>query len=403
MTRNTLLNMLSWTANCGTARPIEVSESSAPTNTTQQPSTTPVRPTEADLARLAQSAYRACPLASTSSITGVPVPTSQDPTRSANYLGGRDIMFFRVPNTKTGVVYLPTFLPEPTSNSCITRYFVDLVFGLRNFTSLGIENVLIDTSNNGGGAIVLSQVAQVLFTGQRFQNQANFETVLRRSPLSEALLQRYIDNPSLSNVFTTFNPNTYRSANSSTPFADNYNYFNPGREYTINSQTLRTSNLLSDTTEQIQLLDMLFDIPDAAPYPPKNIVFTGNGLCGSACATFTNFLIEYYNGTGYIQAAQPSRPIEFTAFMAGQAFTTEALYEDALAIGFNNTALLPRLRHAGSFGFAIRAAVSPVIAPGEFLQYRSFPAANRFALTRDRYLDQMASWEYIASQAFPRA
>lgn len=309
-------------------------------------------------------------------------------------------MFFSIPNTKTGVVYLPTFLPEPATNACVTRYFIDLVFGLRNFTSAGIENVLIDTSNNGGGAVVLSQVAQVLFTGQRFQNEANFETVLRRSPLSEAFLQRFIDNPSLANVFSTFNPSTYRY--NDTPLAANTNFFDPGREYTINGQTLRTSNLLRDTTEQIELLDMLFNIPDAAPFPPKNIVFTGNGLCGSACATFTNFLIEYYNGTGYIQAAQPSKPIEFTAFMAGQAFTSEAVYEEAQAVGLNNPALLPPLKHAGSFGFAIRAAISPNIAPGDFLQYRSFPAAKRFALTRERYQDQMASWSYIASKAFPR-
>lgn len=95
-------------------------------------------------------------------------------------------MFFSIPNTKTGVIFMPTFLPDPATNNCVVRYFVDLVFGLRNFTSAGIENVLIDTSNNGGGAVVLSQVAQVLFTGQRFQNEANFESVLRRSPLSEA-------------------------------------------------------------------------------------------------------------------------------------------------------------------------------------------------------------------------
>lgn len=222
-------------------------------------------------------------------------------------------MFFSLPN-KVGVVYLSTFIPEPQTNACVTRFFIDLVYGLRNFTAAGIENVLIDTSNNGGGAIVLSQIAQVLFTGQRFQNEANFETVLRRSPLSEALLQRFIDNPSLVNVFSTYNPTTYRNSTSLNPLARNANFFSPGREYNINGQTLRTSNLLRDTIEQVELLDMLFDIPDAAPFPPKNIVFTGNGLCGSACATFTNFLIEYYNGTGYIQAAQPSKPIEVGHF-----------------------------------------------------------------------------------------
>jgi hypothetical protein len=88
--------------------------------------------------------------------------------------------------------------------------------------------------------------------------------------------------------------------------------------------------------------------------------------------------------------------------MAGQAYTTAAVYADAAELGFNNSALLPPLNHAGSFGFAIRAGISPNIAPGEFLQYRSFPAAKRFALTPARYSDQIESWTYIANKAFPR-
>jgi hypothetical protein len=292
---------------------VSISNSTGTTNTTQSPQS-PQSPgtgsNTTDLAALTQAVYRACP--ATRNTIGIPVIASDDPTRSSSYLGGRDVMFFSLPN-KVGVVYFSTFSPEPETDACTTRFAIDLVYGLRNFTALGIENVLIDTSNNGGGAIVLSQFAQILFTGQKLENEANFESVLRRSPLSEALLQRFIDNPSLVNISSTFNPTSYRNSTSFNPLPRTTNFFSPGREYNINGQTLRTSNTLRDSVESVNLFDMLFMVPDAAPFPPKNIVFTGNGLCGSACATFTNFLIEYYNGTGYIQAAQPSKPIEVSS------------------------------------------------------------------------------------------
>lgn len=308
-------------------------------------------------------------------------------------------MFFILPESQTGVVYMPTFLPEPLSNACINRFLIDLLLGLQNFTTAGVDNVLVDTSNNGGGSVLLNQAAQRLFTGQQFLEENNFESVFRRAPLAEALHQRYLDNPGI-NPGGFYNPTTFRSGNSTDTLAPGTNFFSPGDSFTINEVTLQTSNRLSDTIDPIEMLDAMFDIPDQPPFAHPNIVFTGNGLCGSACASFTNFLIEYYNATAYINAAQPSSPIEFTAFAAGQASTTSQIYQEAAAIGFNNTALLPRLAHAGEFGFALRAGISPRIAPGTFLQYRSFPAQQRFALTEELYGNQIEMWEYVAGQVF---
>lgn len=280
------------------------------TNSTTDPVTETTPPSMEDFNRLAQSAYRACPRASNR--VGVTVSTSNDPTRSSSYLGGRDVSFYTVSNGtgKTGVVFLSTFAPEPATEACFIRFYVDMVFGLRNLSQAGVRNILIDTSNNGGGYIVLSQIAQLLVAGQKFQNEANFESVLRRSALTEAILQRFIDTPRLANSTSTFNPSTYRNNTSLTTFPRDYNYFNPGREYSINGVNLRTSNLLRDSLEQVVLLDMLSDIPDVSQFAPENFVFIGSGTCGSACASFSNFLIEYYQGTGYIQSSQPSKPIE---------------------------------------------------------------------------------------------
>lgn len=139
---------------------------------------------------------------------------------------------------------------------------------------------------------------------------AGFETVLRKSPLSEALLQRFPDDPSLSNVFSTWNPRNYHANDSLDSFPRDYNYFNPGREYSINGKILRTSDTLRDSTVQVKRFETIYDIPNAPKFTPQKVAFTGNALCGSACSTLTNFLIEYYNGTAVMQSSQPAQPIE---------------------------------------------------------------------------------------------
>jgi hypothetical protein len=266
-------------------------------------------------------------------------------------------------------------------------------------TKAGVENILIDTSNNGGGIVSLSQLAQRLFTGADLLTVNNFETVFRKSPLTEAFHRHYIDNPNLSQE-DFFAPGYWRPAHGIESLGRGDNIFEPGETFRINGRNFATSNRLSDPLSLIQTFDEVFGLPDKPPFAPDKIVFTGNGLCGSACAAFTNFIIEYYNATAYINAAQPSQPIEFVAFGAGQATLSSVIYAQADGAGFRNDKLMPRLKHAGEFGFALRAGISPRIAPDTFLQYRSYPAHNTFALTREMYDSPVKMWEYIAGQAF---
>ena len=346
---------------------------------------------------LASAAYRGCP--SISSAASYPLTGSDNPLTSSAYQGGRDVLFFVLPNTKTGVVALTTFDPNDeqgqSSDACLYRFMVDLIQGLNNFTNAGIENVLIDTSNNGGGVIVLNQLAQRLFTGNQYSLNNNFENVLRDSPLSQALLERTVR----SGVRTAqYSPNRYRDGDSL--LSAGTNLFSPGNSRQINGQTLETSNDLQTSVSFLEALFSRYNLPNAAPFAPENIVFTGNGLCGSSCSSFTNFLIEYYNASAYIATGRPDQPIEFQAFAAGQSTDSANVYADAVDIGFTNTGLLPPLQVVGSYGFTIQGGMSPNLAPGEFLQYRSYPAQGSFGLTREMYASPLVKWEYVASQVF---
>lgn len=335
--------------------------------------------------------YRACPI--NLNAYSFPFSSRFNPQNSAAYLGGRDIQFYKLPNMSTGVMFISTF---SLKGACQQRFYLDAILGLQNLTAAGVKHLLIDTSNNGGGSVVLNQGLQRLLTGEKLLYQNNFQSVLRRSPLSDALITAHLAQPNDTGSY--YSADTYRNGTQNLNATEDI--FLPGSSRQINGKTLYTSDLLQDTVDYIQEVDIANNVSNMSAFSPQDIVFTGNGLCGSACASFTNFLIEWYNATAYVAAARPSLPLSFQAFAAGEAVTDSGIYEDAQSIGFNNETLLPTRRVRGTFGFALRADISPNISPGEFLQYRPFPAQNRFALTPETYSSPLVQWQYVASQVF---
>ena len=134
--------------------------------------------------------YEACPLALDQTL--FPPPNNTDPLNSKTYLGGRDIQFYHL-HSNIGVIYIPTFDPSGgKGTACSIRWILDAVQGIRNLTGLGVERVLIDTSNNGGGWIKLGQMLQRLLTGRQYLDQLNFESVFRKSQLAEKMMDAYV-------------------------------------------------------------------------------------------------------------------------------------------------------------------------------------------------------------------
>lgn len=383
----------------GSGNGTETTQPTQETNTTE-PDTGSGSGANIDVNSLISEAYSGCP-----SVPTAPKYQYQNsPVNDSAYLGGRDIQFYSLGDEKkTGVIYVPTFGPVDsntgeTSDACTERWVVDLYLGFKNFTKARVEKILIDTSSNGGGQVLLNQFFQRYLTGEKFEIDLNFDTLLRKSPLAQGLLAANIKNGNNDTSNNIYYPAKYR--NGSSLIAASTDIFNPGNLYTINGETLETSNELMDDVQTIDQYEGPLNISDTPPYSPSQIVFTGNGLCGSACSSFTNFLIEYYNATAYIAAGRPQNPIEFQAFAAGQATSSEDILKEAVSVNYTDYATLPPLQVKGKFGFAIRGAISPNIAPGTFLQYRSYPAQHTYGLTTEQFLDPIKNWKYVASQVF---
>jgi hypothetical protein len=361
-------------------------------------------PAASSITDIIPQTYAQCPV----DVTAARYQYSNSPQAGSEYLGGRDIQFYALGDDKnTGVIFLSTFYPklplsqdpEGRSSACTYRFIIDTFLGFQNFTRAGVERVMIDTSGNGGGSVALNQYLQRFMTGDDFEVDLNFDTLLRKSPLAEALLAANIEaGLSSSTSQNTYQPGLYR--NGTAIVSADRDIFTPGNEYTINDQSLVTSDFVQDDVQLIDTLESILHISDTPPYSPNEIVFIGNGLCGSACASFTNFLIEYYNATAYITSGRPENPIEFQAFAAGQATTSDMIYKEAATVNFSDADLLPTLNVVGSFGFTIRGAISPNIAPGTFVQYRSYPAQNRYALTAEQFLNPLENWKFVAGKAF---
>ena len=341
------------------------------------------------------SIYASCPIDPSATI----FQFENDPTTTTAYIGGRDNQFFQLNDTVTGVIYIPTFQPAGDDiNSCSIRWILDSIYGLQNMTARGVQKVLIDTTNNPGGSVRLNQVLQRLLTGDELLEENNFDSVIRNADLSNEMVNVYLSDPLASD--SDFSPYTYRNDTSLVDLGNSTDYLEPGGYMEINGETLYTSDLLRDSLDLVLQIVQLFNISSEPPFPPENIVFTGNGLCASACSSFTNFMIEYYYATAFVDCARPNRPIEFQTCAGGSTISSSSLYNDADVLGLDPGSLLPQLEVNGTLNMAFRGSLSPNIAPGQFLQYRTYPAQDRYVLNTDQYLDPITNWGYVASQAW---
>ena len=361
-----------------------------------------VSSTSSDIDALAAEYEAACPIYDGRSGYW-PLEEGTQPLDSPKFLGGRDIQFFKLDTEGTGAIFIPTFDPAAgplgDDDACMTRFMVDAVVGVKNFTNLGITKILIDTTNNGGGYVTLTQFLQRLFTGQDLLQYNNFDTLMVRAPLSEAIVTTDVNSTYLEYIGGSFSSSSKRQWPGTQDLAWNDDFLEPGQSAVINGHTLTLSNNFSDSLDSVITNAATFGVPTDPPFKPENIHFVGNGLCASSCASFTNFLVEYFNGKAYINNPKPDQPIEFQSSAAAQSTNSdEVRFEGKLAKVSSD--ILPEQKYMGTLGFSLRGAVSPNVAPGKFVQYRTYPAQNAYSLTSDEWSNPITNWEYIASQVY---
>ena len=371
------------------------------------PSSSPFGPafniTNGTTEEVQKAVYSQCPVSKVDSDLFTIAEESQ-PIRSATYLGGVDIQAFKLSDNRTGVISIPTFSPAAaeaiTFGACDPRFVMDAYYGLKNLSEAGVDRVLVDTSSNNGGHIPLSQTLQRVFTSSELYLNVGMETVFTNGNWSTAAVEAYSSNSSLEWI-GVFRPDAYRPPGQHDSLKESTNFMEPGQTFEINGHSLKLSNGISDylytergEADGVDDYDKLPNFSSKAFFSPENIKFTGDGLCGSMCAAFTNFMIEYYNTTAIISTPQPDKPIEFASFGAAQVFSGPDIQQELEQIGLGH--LFPPMTYAGALSVPIRANLSPRVAPGKFLQYRSYPAQDRFVHTKEQWEKPIEKWEAVA-------
>lgn len=308
---------------------------------------------------LQQQLYFECP-PNTQTATW-PFPADTDPTRSPNYLGGRDIQFYKLDkaktnNVNTGVIFVTTFSPAPADAYCFNRFILDTVLGLQNFTKAGVERIVVDTSNNGGGYVYLSGILQLALAGGQYEPDLNFEVLFRKAPMSVAAVEAYNQRPYTS-IPGYWSPASLLDADSARPLSLTTNWMEPGVDFEVPPGTLKASNKVQFAPED-SLNQIETGPAGIAPFTGSEIIFTGNGLCGSACGGFTSFLAEYKNTTALISTARPAKEMTYTAFTSGNAVSSYYVDQELVGLGIPVTEYRPNLTTVAELGFSLSGSLS---------------------------------------------
>lgn len=360
---------------------ISSSASATPSATSSSAAAT-ATPTVSSLDDDAKQQYELCPID-----PAEPHPLKHDPNNSTAYLGGRDVLFYHLPEYKAGVIVAPTFSPK---GICAKRMTLDMILGFRNLTARGVENVIWDPSSNSGGARDLGLMMSRLFAGKALEKELGFGAPYRETNLTIALAQM----ERAQNKSAFFSAASWRSGDSSTTWSIDQDILNPGLHLNISGHDVHLSEPLFDPIDFLKSYPG--ELPDNAPF--KKIVVAGNGVCGSTCSTTANFLTYYLNATTFVQTAKPNEDIQYQSFAGGTLMTSDNLYQIQSILNVSTSIIPAQPKVQGHFSVAVRGTIKP--DTNEFWQYVNKPADRRFAPTAEMYQDPMAMWSYIAKESF---
>lgn len=167
--------------------------------------------------------------------------------------------------------------------------------------------------NNGGGYIYLSAVLQWALSSNEYLSKLNFDVVQRKSPITVGAVEQGVTN---TRSRTSFDPETWTTPDTLQVLDSTTNYMEPGLNHTVGPQTIQTSNLLKFAEQDFDDLDV--PAPQSK-WGGNNIVFTGNGLCGSACGALSHFLYDFKGARGIISTPRVDQQVSFAAFSSGNS------------------------------------------------------------------------------------
>lgn len=312
--------------------------------------------------------------------------------------------FYAIQELSTLVWYQSEFEPDDYPS------FISTVFaGLYKGKMMGLTNLLLDFSMNGGGDICLGRaMLKLLFPGP---TSPNFNpSDMPSSPLAINLTQtavKYGVNE------TEWSPYFYQSARDGHVYSD-ASWMIPGIQHTRGglrrnySDLVRISSSLQDSGYGGGCGEPPFYFTQPL-FNASNIIFSSFGFCGSTCALFADTLADIENVRTVAWGGYSNEPMTYRSFPGLEVMDSDGLLDvmDLLKQNTNDqtctTCTAPRrLLTTAAYRMCIREVYRDLHRRNLHvpLEYSFQPATFHFSESRDNVLNPSLMWEALASKFF---
>ncbi|CAE6450254.1 unnamed protein product [Rhizoctonia solani] len=315
---------------------------------------------------------------------GIALPDSYLPTIPIVAGGNGQLKAYILADNKTGVLMVGSFGGD------YTKFQTDTVAALAKFKSSGVQQLIVDTTGNGGGYVCLGEFLINALAGTRF-GYSGWESSARANPLARKIVAADIAQ-GIDYMF--YSSNNWAFLNN-TPQPSNYNYMEPPTDFVVNGQKDSNSKRFYDICTPYDV-----DLPAEPAFPPSKILIVGNGMCGSTCALFTGIAYEKLGIKVITFGGNPGQPMNFNGLAGNQVLEWANLDSEIKTAGLKNDALAPpdllvngNIRINWRYAWSWKSKNTPLA----FFVER---ANIRLSYTHETYMNPQNLWNFVAKTYF---
>ncbi|KAF9529420.1 hypothetical protein CPB83DRAFT_852655 [Crepidotus variabilis] len=304
--------------------------------------------------------------------------------------------FFMLDGNKTGVLLYGSFFARGRrATRLVARR---LLQGLQKLKDDGADRLIVDVTNNGGGAIRLSHWLHRILMGysDKTYPQAGLDTTARAGPLAQIIVEQIITKDLDPRNRSRYNPARWRNAQHR-PLPLNKNWLKTGPKLMINGKYDAFSERLGQEAQPFR--DTLgIDPPQERLFDPKNILILSNGVCFSSCGLFSVRMAKSHGVRTVVAGGQNNIRQEYTGMIGAQVINFKDIDTEVKSAKLKNHTLAPP-------DFLSRSAMSVtwrlgygVNNPNEPEEWQPHWADIAFPLTLSTVNNPEAIWKALASQ-----
>ncbi|CAE6421599.1 unnamed protein product, partial [Rhizoctonia solani] len=307
---------------------------------------------------------------------GLPQPNL--PTQP-DVINGTDVIkAYILPDKKTGVLMVGSFGGD------YIGFQNDTLNALSKFKAANVQQLIVDTTGNGGGYVCLGEFLINALAGTDF-GYAGFESTMRAQPLARKIVDSYIKQGI---DYMYYSPSQWAFLNN-TPQPANYNYMEPPTNFTINLSQDAVSKRFYDICTPYNV-----DLPAEPFLPASKIIIVGNGECASTCALFTGVAYEKLGIKVATFGGNPGQAMNFNGMAGNQVLEWADLDSEIKTAGLKNDSLAPpdllvnsNYRVNWRYAYSWQNKAQPLAFHVERAQYR-------IPYTADTYMSPQNLWTY---------